>query len=100
MNKYCNVCMWLRFMFNISDYCGREKCTVFVMYHICHKLEHEAHKINVVSVFVSISAFCHQTQFYKLCYTTCLFDGSVRRDPGANSFIKTRWFCLGFIYLF
>jgi hypothetical protein len=40
INKYCNSSLELQYKLKPSDCCGREICAVFVMYHICHKLEH------------------------------------------------------------
>ena len=62
---------------------------MFVMYHICHKLGHEAHGISVVSVFVPISVFCYQTHFYPNLLYISLFEGPIRRDTGTTLFIKT-----------
>jgi len=84
ISKYCNSYLGLKFKFKNSDCCGREIYTVFVMYHICHKLEHWAHYINVVSVFVPILAFCHQTHYLTLrrrIKSHLLFAGIIRSSP-------------------
>ena len=99
ISKYCNSYLGLKFKFKNSDCCGREIYTVFVMYHICHKLEHWAHYINVVSVFVPISAFCHQTHYLTKFVIRNLIGGLVRGDPGSTLFIQKRLFCLSLIYL-
>jgi hypothetical protein len=99
INKYCNTYLGLKYMFKASDCSVREICTVLqcIMFAISYNIRLMESTWSQCLCPFQLSVTRHI--FTKICNTAILFEGPVRRDPGAKPLIKSRLFFVRFIYL-
>jgi hypothetical protein len=98
ISKYCNSYLGLKYMFKTSDCYGRDIYTVFVMYHICHKLEHWALILTWFQCLCLFQLSVTRHIFNKICYTKSDWESSLGGSRCNPVHIK-RVFCLRHIYL-